>query len=321
MVLFLIKIHWNFMPVDIQINYYKIIIRMALIYGLKIIPLNKSDYKKLDRLQHSYITTILGINLRSDDTSARILLGAPKLSDFLIKLKLSMWYDILKQYDNTFTFIIKCNYSEILQEYISNNYSFKGIKNQWAFIASDFINTLNYWNIDQKYIHINNLPESKNEWMKLVNNHYNETYRKELKHFLSNHGLILTTIFGIDVIMKKYNKKIYHGLLSELKALYNNDISTSKLKKSIKLLFKWSSCNWKSLNSNPNTLFSSNQDKFCPLCGSKRNNFLYHLVWVCNKVEKKTNLQWFRNNDFTNNIIFLEGVQTKITGALSLKDV
>ena len=101
----------NFMPIDIQTNYYKIVIKIAFIYGLKIININKSYYTK---------TTILGINLKSDSLSVRILLGLPKLSDFIIKLKLLIWYDIFKHNDNIFTYIIKCNYNELCKEYINN---------------------------------------------------------------------------------------------------------------------------------------------------------------------------------------------------------
>ena len=63
---------------------------MALLFGIKIIHLKKSHYIKLDQLQHKYLTSIIGTRLKLYNKSIRLLLGIPKLSDFLIKLKLTI---------------------------------------------------------------------------------------------------------------------------------------------------------------------------------------------------------------------------------------
>ena len=84
------------------------------------------------------------------------------------------------------------------------------------------------------------------------------------------------------------------------------------MKKSIKILFNWSKANWKIPESNKNVFLSSNQDKLCPICGLKRNNLIFHFIWICNGVNKSDDLQWYRNKNFDKNIDFLEGVQNKI---------
>ena len=117
-----------------------------------------------------------------------------------------MYYDILKSNDNDnniFKKIIKSNYLETYQKYINNNKSIKGIKNQWALSTLDYIEIINLWNIDKKYLDINNIPNDKKIWMKLINKKFHEIYLIELNEFLTKNGRILTLIYGYDTL---YNK-------------------------------------------------------------------------------------------------------------------
>ncbi len=63
---------------------------------MKIINFTKEMYTKLNGLQRLYLTSILGAYITTDDLTLRMIFGLPKLSDFLMKIKLSMYYDILK---------------------------------------------------------------------------------------------------------------------------------------------------------------------------------------------------------------------------------
>ena len=131
----------DMIPIDIQTKLYKSKIRMAFIFGLKISFIKKYQYEKLDSVQQRYLTSIIGGGRKMDNLSLRILLGLPRLSDFIIKLKLSMYYDIFKSitHKNIFTEFIQKNYNETYQIYRNNNNSFKAVKNQWLYPTLDYI--------------------------------------------------------------------------------------------------------------------------------------------------------------------------------------
>ena len=85
---------------------------MALLVSIKISFLKKDHHNDLDELQNRYMTTIICSGKKMDNLSLRILLGLPKLSDFIIKLELMMYSARSKSHDNDFTNFIKNNYDE-----------------------------------------------------------------------------------------------------------------------------------------------------------------------------------------------------------------
>ena len=54
-------------------------------------------YDKLNNLQTKYLTTMRESYLTASDNALRMLLGLPKLSIFLSKLKLALYEDIFKK--------------------------------------------------------------------------------------------------------------------------------------------------------------------------------------------------------------------------------
>ena len=205
--------------IEIQTTLYKVKIRMAMIFGLKSIFLNQTDYKELNSLQKKYLSTIIGGGQKMENMSMRILLGILQLSDFIIKLKLSMYYDIFRTNKDVFSGLIKKNYIEAFDLYIKNNNSYNGIHNKWIYPTYDYIQCSETWNIDRKYLDIHNLQSSRNEWIKIINRNYKKIYQKELDQFLSNNGRLFTMIFGLSHFMEKYRNKIYSGFIDELRIL------------------------------------------------------------------------------------------------------
>ena len=104
-------------PIDIQCKLYKSKIRMAFIFGLKIIYLRKYHCKQINSIQNKFLSTIFGAGQKMDALTLRILSGTPKLSDFIIKIKLIMYYDIFIKNKNKFTKFIKSNYNETYNIY------------------------------------------------------------------------------------------------------------------------------------------------------------------------------------------------------------
>eukprot|EP01083_Nonionella_stella_P143392 445614_1 len=81
------------MPIIIQRKFYASKLRMAFIYGLKIIKLSTTNLTQIDSMQHKYLTTIMGTGVHTNDNDLRMVLGVPKLSNFIRKLKLIMSSD------------------------------------------------------------------------------------------------------------------------------------------------------------------------------------------------------------------------------------
>eukprot|EP01083_Nonionella_stella_P074993 203610_1 len=260
------------MPVNIQMQFYLSKIRMAFIYGIKIINLKKTNYTKIDSLQHRFLTTIIGTGPTTSDKNLRIVLGVPLLSDFIVKLKLMMYYDIFITNKNKFTRLIKSNYIEAYAAWKKNGYKIHGMPNQWIYPTIDFIRTLNRWNLSVKqYANINNLPTNRNDWKKIVDTHYKGIYQKELKSFLENNGSIFTIIFK-DNLYKKYKNRTYCGMFDELNRLYKKSFATTDVRKSIKIILNSTKLNRITFEKNkivPITKLT--KQKKCILCKKTRN--------------------------------------------------
>jgi hypothetical protein len=270
----------------------------------------------MDSLQHKYLTTIIGGRLKINSAAVRIILGVPKLSDFLVKLKLSMYYDIFKGPENEFTKQIKANYDVLYRMYIQNDSKVRGLKDQWAYTTADYIKTIDRWNVGEHFKDVTNLPATRNEWMSIVNDLYDEKYRAELETFLDGNGRILSLMFGRGDMHRRHSCKTYGSFLPELKQLYDDNISTTNTSKSIRVLFNWTKLNYLSIDDRGKVIPVPKQEPaLCPFCGLNRFKFVAnHLIWICRAVERDCELTWANNhNDFARNISFLEGIQAQIS--------
>ena len=119
-------------------------------------------------------------------------------------------------------------------------------------------------------------------------------------------------IFGHDVLMQKYRRLVYHGFLDELKRIYNDQISTNKLSKSIKLLINSTRLNWMTKDDKGVLVSAGNRVKKCPFCDGSIQNAAYHLIWLCSEVTRPDDMKWTKRSDHTENIRFLEGLQLAI---------
>ena len=290
------KLHFNNtlganIDIDIQVKLYKIEIRMTMFFGLKSIYLKSEDYRDLESVQNGYMTTIIGCGQKAESLSLRMLLGIPKASDFIIRLKLLMYYDIFKANNDIFSIFIKENYRETFNKYRINNNSMDGIKHKWFYTTYDYIHCIKLWQLDDDYTDINNLPSSKKEWKRIINQKYKEIYRNELDNFLQRNGKIFTLIFGLKCMYDKYKNKIYSGVIDELKIIYNNDTSTKKISKSIKIILNNAKLQYMTQDENGKKILLSTLDKkICPFCRLKRINVFYHLVWLCPNISRQSNM-------------------------------
>ena len=77
---------------------------------MRIMFITNEMYDKLDRLQNKYLSTILKTYKTCNNETLRMIIGLPKLSTFLRKIKLRMYWDIFRDADNVFKEIIKRSY-------------------------------------------------------------------------------------------------------------------------------------------------------------------------------------------------------------------
>ena len=303
-------------------------IRTAILYGLSITNLTISEYKKLDTIQHQIITSILGVSPKTNAGTCRIILGIPPFNKHLLKIKLINYYKIFKKLYNNYSYIIKRNYHEIYYKYKLNNDSLLGIKNQWMYPTFDYIKSINLMNIDTKYTNINNLPNKRSEWIKILNRKMRDNYEKEYNKFIKSNGKLLTMIFNEKSFTKNNSKIIYPGLIKYLSILYQNDnVCTNDISGSLKILINSTKLNWIfknniiniNMNPNGNVISSINNDnnirlKLCPFCKRLANDFRLHLVLDCKAMKRKKKIVWTNNlNDLKEKISLLEQIQKKIT--------
>ena len=267
------------MPLDIQRNMYKVSIRTAFVYGMKIIPFNKSQYDKVEMVQKTFLNSIIGLNQKSDAETIRMILGIPKLKHFIDRSKLLWYFDVVKGAQNTFTNILRENYNEILRKYKSNGFKIKGIPNQYAYITSDWFRVIDDWGfheVDKEPIF---LPTRK-EWKDKVRKRWKEIYRKQLLHFLEGNGNVLARIFGYDNLIRKYWNHPYSGFLDEIKVICGGNISTNSIADKIKIILNCSKANYMALGGNGKIVQAKGDNRrICPLCGLKRySNASHHLI-------------------------------------------
>ena len=152
--------------------------------------------------------------------------------------------------------------------------------------------------------------------MKIINAKYKFIYINDLEYFLKHHGKILSVIHGSYVdIFDLYKNRVYSGMIDELKVIYNNDIFTNNLKKSIRILFNWTRLNYLTINNQSGKLVpvTSDQLKRCPFCKKRRSGSIsYHLLWLCDQLGRKDEMYWTKKQNFEENIKFAEKVQTMI---------
>ena len=328
------------LAIKTQKKYYKIKLRNAIIYGLKIIPFaNKSMYKKLNSLQNNYLTTIFGAYKTTASDTLHILFGIPKLSLFLVKIKLSFYYDILKNTNNTIKEIILDNWIDFYYKYIFNNNKMTGIKQQYLHPIRDYILSLQYFGLPNHYIDINNLPNTRSEWINILNKQMKSHFQNQLQYFQENDGFLFHTIFKDCPDYIHSCKKPYRGFIKQLQILYtDNNLNTLKLKKSFKILFNNTKFNWynptyiQSLNDpilsfiEPKTIsnktIKSIINNICPLCNNIRHVSNIHLLFECNNFHNQhynpnyppsTTHQRFNesysNSIYNNNTLLIDNIE------------
>ena len=301
------------MPVDIQCKLYSYV-RIAFIYGMKIIVFKATHYDDIDKVQRSFLSTIIGCGTKTNSLSIRILLGFPKLSVFLMRLKLLYYYDILHSLGNSgnlFADHQAANYMEMLIAYHLNGDEIKGMKGQWRFDTMDWILCLEQFGLPDIYKDAKCLPFTKAEWRSIVNARYRDIYRSELDTFISSNGRLFEVVFGRRHLDRKRRSKPYSGFLDEMRFLFGGDISTAKISKSIDIMINSTKCNW--IHSKAVIPDDGSDTKYCALCDQSRCKCASsHLIWDCPAVRRPVAMQWLRCDDFKENLEFLEQLQLRV---------
>ena len=239
------------MPIDIQIKYYKDCIRTAFTYGLRCVDTPKSKLNDIDTMQRSYLSTILGVDRHTNSTAIRMILGIPKLSDRIIKLKLSMYYDIHKQTENVFKLNIVESHKRLRAKYKEYNGVIGDISPKWQYSTIDWIRYIEEWHLPIDYTEPRWLPITREKWLKILDKKMREKYNSEIETFLETNGKLISTIFGNDYLIDKHRRKGYQGFLEELKQIYGQNSrlpSTDKLSRSVKMLLNCMRLNWWTVN-------------------------------------------------------------------------
>ena len=230
-----------------QKEYWNSKVRTAAIYGLKILRFTKAMYNKIDAMQNQYLRAMLSLYRTSNAATMRIVLGIPPLSDFLAKLKLLFYFDAFVDPANPYRLVVKRNYDEYHRLYIANDHKTSGIKGQYRFPTRDYIDTLEFLGMDDKYIDPSNIPADKAAWRHIITTCTRRKYRADAKEALKKGaGLLLAlTQRGENRALLAPGAKPYTGLISNLALLLDKDQpTTDDLRPISKLLFGNSKLRW-----------------------------------------------------------------------------
>ena len=172
------------------------------------------------------------------------------------------------------------------------------------------------WNLPDIYKDPEWLPLSEREWKRIVNHRWNELYRSDLIDFLATNGRILSLVFGVQDLERKHMRSSYRGFIEELKFLYSDDITTSHISKSIKVLMNSTRLNYLERVPVPGfdiEIGDGMRGRRCHLCHRHRGKYAnWHLIWSCKEVQRDSAMQWIDCKDFSKNRCFLEELQLRI---------
>ena len=317
------------MPIDIQIRYYLKCVRPAFLFGIRCIDTSKTKMNNINSLQRSYLSTILGTHRNTNSTAIRILLGIPKLSDHIIKLKLSMYYDIHKQTDNIFAQNIARSHKRLRTKYKEYNNKIEDITPRWQYSTSDWITDIDTWKLPDKYKNPQHLPPTKRKWVNVLDKKINEIYKSKLETFLKTNGQMIAIIFGHDILWNKHKRFVYNGFIDEIQRMYSNDTtipSTETISDSINLLINSTKLKWFPDCPNRREGMYSGVPAgitICPWCKAViSGNTAVHMIKYCSKVKRPDDMEWtIESTDFKKNIRFLKAMQRKLDDLKSLSEV
>ena len=268
------------MPIDVQRKLYLVAIRAAFTYGMAVVPMRQSHYNQIDEVQRSFLRTIIGCGHGANSMSIRMLLGVPKLSDFVIKQKLLHYHRVMMVRADAATNALAdhqaANYRELFHQYQLNGHSLDGLKDQFMFDTADWIRCIDRWKLPDIYKDPEWLPMSESEWKRIVDRRWNEIYRSDLAEFLNTNGRIMSLVFGVREMERKHMRRPYRGLIEEMKFLYSHDISTNNISKSIRVLINNTKLNYFErvpIPGNRGALAVGIRGRRCPLCHRHRGKY------------------------------------------------
>ena len=309
------------MPIGIQLTLYLSVVRPAFVFGMRGISLTVSQYLAIDRVQHSFLTTIIGLGLKANSTSIRLALGIPKLSDFVKRATLFMYWDAVmapvsdseNTTENLFAEQLARNYDDFLEAIQHNGDRVKGLPNQWRFSTMGWASCVESFGLNSDYKFVHSLPITKSQWRSVVNRRHRQIYRSELHDFLHGNGKVIDRLFGND-LMRRHRRKIYDGFMDDFKLIYGDNVTSSKLSLSVGVLLNSTKLNWaKFSRSSTSTERCSGSLRFCPLCSEQRvSNAAWHLIFDCHAIRGPKPIWQATSPEVLRCVDFMEGLQATL---------
>ena len=237
--------------------------------------------------------------------NARLILGIPRITWWIVHLKLLMYWKILVNPTHIVHKVIKANYVEWLDLFRRNGYRLKGIKDQYPFPTSDFAATIIRYDIDTRYLDPINLPFSKWEWHAVINMSKEKEYDDDLKCFIEENGYVINFLFKNTEKYQDRIDRIYSGIWDIINATNTEPhIDSLAFKRKWSLILNVTKMNWK-VDDN-----EGDDVRICAVCkGRRHKRYNEHLLFDCHSVDTErpdtikaiTTFGRNRNNFNTNN--------------------
>jgi hypothetical protein len=274
-----------------QHKYYNGKIRSAATYGIKIIALTKKMWQQLDVLQNKYLRLMLGANATTNTATMRVIMGILPLSTFVAKLKLLFYHDALRRPDNVWHAVIRANYLEYYGLLQANKGEQKGIPGQYRYPSRDFVSTLRFLGMADKFTDVSQIPLEKKEWRTIINRRIKHRYGEDLREFERTDGWLLKQLTQKEHPIRS-NAKPYKGLLKNIAALMGKeDPSTNDIKSIATLLLDSTRLSWHDTSSEgPNSTSKTSRQRAaqrlvdsvtCRFCRHARGAYNVHLLYDC----------------------------------------
>ncbi len=247
---------------------FKSLVQSKLQFGSRSFKPNKTQTKQLIKIENSYYKSNLKLYKSTNNVISRIIYGNESIIATWDINILKEWYhlatDLRKVKSNCWNVFLpyyKLRYKEIYK-YVKEDENKKTFQSKgWLY---DICSTLNKYNL-MKYYDINQLPTTKNEWNKIIENDIKNYHWNNDKKIIKESNNLF-----IESLIEKYKINGYGNKLPKIideNIVNRNDKIKTLL---LRILSNNLPINWKKF-----------QLQACPLCFKKWTNPLLHIFTNC----------------------------------------
>ncbi|ETO20071.1 hypothetical protein RFI_17147 [Reticulomyxa filosa] len=253
------------LPVELQVKYYKTVVRPIIEYGIQTFRPTVTQMKKLEAIQHRYLTKISGTYITTRYAAIRVLIGIAPIKARADLLRLRAWYDIMQQNN------IQKKFAILEMRWISGNV--ERIQNQREkSYTLDVYNTLQEYGLEDYWR--DEIDMTKKQWEGTIKERIlKKTHENDINEIEKSQSCI----FLRELTKSQSKEGKYYTKIQKI----GGKEHTRSFAPFARIITGNPNMNWKRVVNGE----VERQTKTCPWCLEQWNCPIGHVVLECKKME------------------------------------